>query len=325
MATIFNSLVMLLAGATQKELARQIKYLKVENEVLRSRLPERIHVTPRERSRLLKFAGNLPAKALKQLVTIVHPDTLLRWLREERRRRNPTPIVTRGRPKTAVQIRRLILKLARENRWGYTRIMGELKKLGIQPPSPTWNTFLAEHVRDIAAIDFFVVPTATFRLLYVFFVLSHDRRRILHFNVTANPTAEWTAQQIAEAFPFETAPRLLVRDRDSIYGDAFKRRVESLDIDEVVTAARSPWQNPYAERFVGTARRECLNHFIILNERHLKRLISKFLGYYHGSRTHQGLDGDCPEHRKVEPPELGPVVSVPLVGGLHHRYTRTAA
>ncbi len=181
------------------------------------------------------------------------------------------------------------------------------------------------HVRDIVAIDFFVVPTATFRLLYVFLVMSHDRRRILHFNVTTSPSAQWTAQQLLEAFPYEAAPHFLLHDRDSIFGQSFVRRVESMGIREVVTAPGSPWQNPYCERLIGSIRRECLDHVIVLSERHLMRVLRSYASYYHSSRTHRSLDNDCPDPRPVESPEIGDVVALAQVGGLHHRYARRLA
>jgi putative transposase len=225
--------------------------------------------------------------------------------------------------------------------WGAPRIHGELLKLGIdigersvsrfmppkprKPPSQTWRTFLDNHVGSLASIDFFTVPTATFRVLYVFFVLAHDRRRVLHFNVTEHPSAAWTAQQIVQAFPADTAPRFMIRDRDCIFGDQFRRRVQGLGINEVLTAPRSPWQNPYAERLVGSVRRECLDHVIVLGERHLHRIVKSYFAYYHRSRTHLSLSKDAPVPRNVCLPPLGEIVALPEVGGLHHRYQRLAA
>jgi transposase InsO family protein len=148
-----------------------------------------------------------------------------------------------------------------------------------KPPSQTWRTFLDNHVSELVSVDFFTVPTATFRVLYVFVVLRHERREIVHFNATCHPTAEWTAQQIVEAFPFDSAPRYLIRDRDSIYGTRFRNRVRSLGIKEVLTAPRSPWQNPYVERIIGSIRRECLNHVIIFNERHLRKVLKSYAKY----------------------------------------------
>jgi transposase InsO family protein len=195
----------------------------------------------------------------------------------------------------------------------------------VKPPSQPWRTFLHNHISDLASVDFFVVPTATFRVLYVFVVLLHHRRRIAHFNVTDSPTAAWTAQQIVEAFPEDSAPCYLLRDRDSIYGAEFRRRVRGMGAAEVLTALRSPWQNPFAERVIGTIRREFLDHVIVLNEGHLRRRLRSYLRYYHGSRTHLALDKDAPEPRTVEPPERGRIVALPVVGGLHHRYVRSAA
>ncbi len=196
---------------------------------------------------------------------------------------------------------------------------------GRKPPSQTWRTFLDNHLRQIVAVDFFVVPTLTFRVLFVFVVLAHDHRRILHFNVTSHPTAEWAAQQIREAFPWETTPRFLLRDRDGIYGKAFRDCVKAMGVEEVKTAPRSPWQNPYAERLIGSIRRECLDHVIVFNERSLKRILRSYVDYYHNSRTRLSLGKDAPATRDVQPPELGRVIEMPVVGGLHHRYMRKAA
>ena len=193
-----------------------------------------------------------------------------------------------------------------------------------KPPSQSWRTFLDNHLSDLVGIDFFTVPTATFRVLYCFIILVHDRRRVIHFNITTNPTARWTAQQITEAFPFDEAPAYLIRDRDGCYGQEFRDRVESMGIEEVPTAPRSPWQNPYCERVIGSIRRECLDHVIILNDRHLKRILSAYFDYYHNCRTHLSLERNSPVPREVEPPSRGDVISIPQVGGLHHRYTRAA-
>jgi transposase InsO family protein len=247
-----------------------------------------------------------------------------------------------GRPPLDKELRDLIGRMARENpTWGAPRIRAELRLLGhdvaeatvakylkrsrpSKPPSQTWRTFLTNHVGTLASMDFFVVPTVTFRLLYVFVLLRHQRRYVVHFNVTTAPTAAWVAQQLRQAFPFETAPRYLIRDRDGIYGDEVRRCLRSLGIEEVVTAPRSPWQNPYCERMIGSLRRECLDQVIVLNERHLRRLLSSFLDYYHRSRPHMGLGHNAPEPRAMEPPESGRIVAEPTVGGLHHRYRRCA-
>ena len=194
-----------------------------------------------------------------------------------------------------------------------------------KPPSQTWRTFLENHVKNLVSVDFFTVPTLRFQVLYVFLVLAHDRRRILHFGVTAHPTAEWTAQQLREAFPWDTAPRYLLRDRDRIFGDAFSKQVQDMAIEEVLSAPRSPWQRAYVERVIGTIRRECLDHVIVFNEASLYRHVKSFVTYYHESSTHLSLGKDSPESRAVQPPELGRIVAIPQVGGLHHRYERRAA
>ncbi len=228
--------------------------------------------------------------------------------------------------------------MSRENlTWGVPRIQSELVLLGHTlseatvrkyrirprtPPSQTWRTFLDNHLTDIVAIDFFTVPTATFRILFSFVVLRHDRRMVVHFNVTSQPTAASAAQQIAEAFPDETSPRFLIRDRDGIYGNVFQQRVRNMGIEEVLTTPRSPWQNPYVERLIGSIRRECLNHLIVLNERHLLRILRSYFTYYHESRTHLSLNRNSPIKREVESPERGKVIAIPQVGGLHHRYCR---
>ena len=224
--------------------------------------------------------------------------------------------------------------------WGAPRIHGELLKLGIRVaertvsrlmpkhrprPSQTWRTFLANHLLDLVSIDFFTVPTARLRVLFVLVVLCHHRRQVVHFNVTEHPTAHWTAQQIVDAFPDESAPVYLPRDRDKIYGQQFRHRVKGMGIDEVLAAPHSPWENPFAERLIGSIRRECLNHVLVLGERHLRRILTRYVVYYHQARTHLALDEDAPDVRPVELPETGRIVEIREVGGLHHRYVRQAA
>jgi len=174
-------------------------------------------------------------------------------------------------------------------------------------------------------MDFFVLPTATFRLLFVFIVLHHEWRRIVHFGVTAHPTATWIEQQVTEAFPWDTAPRYLIRDRDSVCGLVVRARIKAMGIDEVVTAPRSPWQNPCAERVIGSIRRECLDYVIVLSERHLRRVLASYLAYYHDSRTHLSLNKDSPVSRPILPAQTGKVIAFPQVGGLHHLYQWLAA
>jgi transposase InsO family protein len=194
-----------------------------------------------------------------------------------------------------------------------------------KPPSPTWRAFLDNHVKELVSIDFFTVSTINFRILFVFLIHSHNRRRIIHFNVTAHSSAAWTGRQIIEAFPWDTAPRYMIRDRDGIYGHDFTRCVRALGIQQLMTAPRSPWQNPYVERVIGSARRECLDHVIIFNENHLRRVLQRYVCYYHRSRTHLSLDKDAPDSRPVEPPVHGKIIEFPEVVGLHHRYARRAA
>ncbi len=194
-----------------------------------------------------------------------------------------------------------------------------------KPPSPTWRSFLRNQSKAICACDFFVVPTITFRLLFVFVILSHDRRKILHFNVTSNPSSEWAGQQIVEAFPYDSAPEFLIHDRDSIYGKKFKRRVDGMGIRRIVTARKAPKINAICERVIGSIRRECTDHVIVFGESHLRRVLREYIDYYNSFRTHLSLGRDSPVHRAVEPPELGNVRKIPILGGLHHRYTRRAA
>jgi putative transposase len=278
----------------------------------------------------------------KRVLVIVQPETVVRWHRQGFRFYwRWKSRAHGGRPRFDPQVRALVRRMSLANPlWGAPRIHGELLKLGIEisqttvakymprrrrPPSQSWRVFLENHRKDMVSIDFFTVPSATFQVLFVFLVLAHDRRRLLHFNVTKHPSAEWTAQQIVEAFPWDTAPRYLLRDRDAIYGDHFRRRVAGFQVAEVLIAPRAPWQNPYVERLVGSIRRECLDHVIVFGEAHLRRILGAYIDYYHGSRTHLSLDKDAPNPREVQSPTMGEVIELPEVGGLHHRYERRAA
>ena len=273
---------------------------------------------------------------------IVKPGTVIKWHRAGFRRYWTWRSRPKGgRPGIDPEVRALIKRMATSNMWGAPRIHGELLKLGIRvseatvskymprrrkPPSQAWRTFLDNHVKSLVSVDFFTVPTALFHVLFVFVVLAHDRRRILSINVTSNPSAAWVANQVVQAFPWETAPRYLLRDRDGIYGACFRGRVQNLGVEEVLIAPRSPWQSPFVERVIGTLRRELLDHVIVLSEQHLRRLLRTFVAeYYHLSRTHLSLGKDSPDPRSVEPPDVGQVIELPVVGGLHHRYTRRAA
>ncbi|MFH1681821.1 MAG: integrase core domain-containing protein [Candidatus Eisenbacteria bacterium] len=269
------------------------------------------------------------------------PETVVGWHRKGFRLYWRWKSRKPGRPPVPKEVRDLIRRMSLENPlWGAPHIHGDLLKLGFdvaeptvskymvrprKPPSQTWLPFLRNHIGAMASVDFFTVPTVTFRILCVFVVLSHGRRRIVHFNVTDSPSSLWTARQLIQAFPWDSAPRYLVRDRDKIYGLEFQRTVLNLGIEEVRISPHAPWQNPYVERAIGSIRRECLDHIIIFNERHLRRVLREYFRYYTESRTHLGLAKDCPEPRSVEPPEMGRVIAIPQVGGLHHRYRRIAA
>ena len=273
---------------------------------------------------------------------LVQPDTVVRWHRDRFRRywsklsrQNPGP----GRPRVDREVRDLIRGMTLENDWGAPRIHGELVKLGFtvseatvsrymprRPANPEvvrrWLAFLRNHVEGIAAMDFFTLPTASRRVLYCWFVIHHQRRRILHFNATFNPSAAWVIQQLREAFPYETAPRYLIFDRDSIFSRAVVGVVKSMGTRPHRTAYRSPWQNPMAERWIGGCRRELFDHVIVLNELHAVRLARAYIGYFHEDRTHLGLDKNTPCGRPVtpRPSSTTRVVAIPRVGGLHHRY-----
>jgi len=329
--------------------------LAMENLALRQQLA----VYKRKRPRpLLSDTDRLFWMALKEqfadwasALIIVKPETVVRWHRNAFRKHWTTKSARpAGRPAISKELRGLIRKMALANpTWGPARVHGELLKLGIEvsertvarympkrpriAPSQTWRTFIENHMSQLVAcpeprrraVDFFTVPTVSFKILFAFIVLSLDRRKVVHFNVTTNPTARWTAQQIIEAFPDDTAPKYLMRDRDGAYGDYFVRRVAGMGIEEVKSAPRAPWQNPYAERLIGSIRRDCLDHVVVLNEWHLRRILRSYFDYYHGSRTHLSLNKDSPVPRPMHPPDMGEIVELPEVGGLHHRYERRAA
>ncbi len=327
--TVFSSL------KSQRSLALENLGLRHQLEVLK-----RNTKTPRlkNRDRVLWVVLSRFWPGWRGSLVVVQPKTVVAWHRRGWRLYWRWKSRTRGRPKLSCEVRELIRRMSRENPlWGAPRIHGELLKLGYEvseasvakymvkgprPPSQTWRTFICNHFSEIAAIDFFTVPTLTFKTLYVFLVLSLDRRRVVHFNVTDSPTAQWTSMQIVQAFPFDTAPRFLIRDRDKIYGEKVVDTLRAIGVEQVVT---SPWQNGYVERVIGSIRRECLDHAIVLNDRHLRRILREYFEYYHEARTHLGLGKDPPLPRDVEAPGTGAVVAEPMVGGLHHRCHRKAA
>jgi putative transposase len=329
-------------------LFRSRESLLIENLVLRQQLAvfKRKHGRPRlaAMDKCFWIALRRFWSSWKTALIVVTPDTVVRWHRAgfqlywrylSRARKQP------GRRPVSQEIRELIFKMVAQNpTWHAPRVHGELKMLGFEisersvarwmqraPRDPDsakrWLTFLRNHREAIAAMDFFSVPTITFGVLYCFFVLGHDRRRILHFNVTRHPTSAWIVQQLREAFPYESTARFLLFDHDSKYGTEVPVAIRTMGITPVRTAVRCPWQNGVAERWVGSCRRELLDHVIAINESHLKRLLAAYVDYYHRDRTHCGLQKQTPEKRPCCAAR-GAVVSWPRVGGLHHRYERTA-
>lgn len=279
-------------------------------------------------------------------LVIVDPDTVVAWHRRGYRWvwRLKSRKCQVGRPRIAKEIRDLILRMAAENRWGAPRIHGELLKLGIAidertvsrylPKRPVshdrirrWKAFLRNHRGALAGMDFLAVPTAALSLLWVFFAIRHDRRRIVHFGVTDSPDVRWIIQNLREAFPFNTSPRFVVMDRDSKYGKAVPDALRRMGTESVRCAHRAPWQNGVAERWIGSVRRELLDHVVVLNANHLTRLLSSFVGYYNRTRCHLGVGKDSPEGRdpSSKPSTDGTIVAFPEVGGLQHRYEWQAA
>ena len=270
-------------------------------------------------------------------ITIVKPETVIRWhqrgfrayWRWKSRRRG-------GRPRINREIRDLIRQMSRENPlWGAPRIHGELLMLGIDvaestvgrylprhrhQPSQGWKTFLRNHAAGIASIDLFVVRTISFKLLYGLVILHHARRRVVTIGVTSNPTAEWLAGHVTDAFPWDEAPRHLIRDRDGAFGPAYTRRIRAMRIRDHPTAARSPWQNGHVERLIGSIRRECLDHFIVFGEAHLRGVLKAYAAYYNEVQTHLSLDKNVPDFRR--PSLVGHIAVAPILGGLHHQYVR---
>jgi len=327
-------------------LSKKQSDLVLENLALRQQLSIYHHTLKRPKirtqDRIFWVLFSKIWKEWRDALIVVKPETVILWHKKgfklfwkfKSRKRGP------GRPPFELKTRKLIEDMAKANPlWGAPRIHGELLKLGIdyisertvsniikkcrspKPPSQTWRTFLKNHMHNTFAMDFFTVPTATFTVLYVCVIIIHERRKVIHFNVTEHPTAEWTAQQIVEACPWDTAPKYLLRDRDRIYGSVFQNCVKNMDIIEVKTAPKSPWQNPYVERFIGSIRRDCLDHMIVLNEEHLKRVLADYFGYYHHDRTHLGLKKETPFGRPLQKrPKNGQLIKFPRVGGLHHRY-----
>ena len=343
MIVIFSALVSLLSFRFRSRTSLELELIALRHQltVLRRQRPGRPKLVGVDRL-LWVWLYRIWPQALHTLV-LVKPATVIQWHRKGFRLywRWRSRSGRQGRPKMCREIRALIRQMSVANPlWGAPRIHGELLKLGFvvsqatvgrympwRPavPSPTWRSFLGNHMSETTAIDMFVVATATFRLLYTVIILGHNRRKVIHFDVTQNPTQVWLAHQMTEAFPWDTAPRYLLRDRDASYGPVFRNRLQAMEIKEVVTAARSPWQNAYVERIIGSVRRECLDHVIISGERHLRGVLSSYFQYYHKTRTHLALDKDCPESRPIHPINAGRIIAFRQVGGLHHRYERRVA
>ena len=340
MLTLKRSIVSRLARGFRSRAVVELENLALRHQlhVLRRQGPGRLRLFAIDRL-LWVLLYRLWPRCLETMV-LVKPATVIQWHRQGFRLfwrwRSRS-----GRPSVDREIRDLIRQLSSTNPlWGAPRIHGELLKLGIEVsqatvakymvrrrgiPSQNWRSFLRNHAQGIAAIDMFVVASASFRLLYVMIILAHDRRTIVSTAVTEHPTAAWLSRQAIEAFPYDTAPRYLLHDRDASYGLEFRSRVEAMNIAEVITAPRSPWQNAYVERVIGSIRRECLDHLVIFNERHLRRVMSSYVDYYQRTRTHLSLDKDCPDSRPIQHRSAGRVVAIPKVGGLHHRYEHLAA
>jgi transposase InsO family protein len=309
--------------------------LRREVIILRRKVRGRVHLTNGDRFFFVQLYRWFPS--VLNIITIIRPETLVRWHRAGFRRywRWKSRSLG-GRPQVEADLRALIRRMSVDNPlWGAPRIHGELLKLGFEvaqssvakymvkrpgPPSQGWRTFLRNHAPDIAAMDLFVAPTLGFDLLYAFIIVRLARRDLVWINVTPHPTADWIARQITEAFPWNEAPRYLIRDRDRVYGAAAMRRLRAMGIRDKPIAPGSPWQNGFAERLIGSIRRECVDHIVVLGETHLRRILKSYARYYNETRTHRSLDKDAPISRPVQ--RTGGIISHALLGGLHHHYVR---
>ena len=309
--------------------------LRHQLNILRRQSPKKPMLSNTDRLVFVGLYGLVPG--VLSALAIVRPETVIRWHRAGFRLYWRWKSKSHGgRPKVPTDIRQLIHDISLANPlWGAPRIHGELLKLGIdigqttvakymvrrrRPPSQGWKTFLRNHADAIASMDLFVVPTISFQLLYGFLILRHRRREILWLGATTHPSAEWISRQLTEAYGWEQGPRYLVRDRDSIYGDVFIRRLRAMGIRDRPTAPRSPWQNGYCERLIGSIRRDCLDHVVVFGEGHLRHLLRSYANYYNQTRTHLSLNKDSPVSRAIE--TVGRILPIPILGGLHHQYVR---
>jgi transposase InsO family protein len=321
---------------TKARLEAEIIMLRHQLNVLRRCAPPKPRLAVADRLLFVWFYRLFPS--VLNAMAIVQPETIVRWHRAGFRHYWRWKSRARGgRPKVPMEIQRLIREMSLANRlWGAPRIHGELLKLGIEVAqstvakymarsgrgrSQTWKTFLHNHTAGIGAMDFMIVPTVGFRLLFVLVILRHERRRLVSLSVTDHPTAEWVARQLTDAFPWDEAPDYMIRDRDKCYGHAVTKRLSAMGIRDHPIAPRSPWQNGYAERLVGSIRRECLDHLVVFGEPHLRRILAAYAGYYNKLRTHLSLGKDSPDYRSVQ--RLGQLAAQPILGGLHHQYGRT--
>jgi transposase InsO family protein len=327
--------ILILPFKSKSRLEAENVALRHEVMVLRRQVGSRVHLTNFDRLFLVQLYHWFPS--IRRVLAIVRPETVVRWHRAGFRCYWRWKSCSRGgRPQISVELRTLIRRMSNENPlWGAPRIHGELLKLGFEvaqssvakymvkrcdPPSQGWRTFLRNHAPDIAAMDLFVVPTIGFDLLHGLVIVRLDRRQLIWINVTQRPTAEWIARQLTEAFPWNEAPRYLFRDRDRIYGDVARRRIRAMGIRDKPIAPASPWQNGFAERLIGTIRRECLDHIVVWGEGHLRRILRAYARYYNDIRTHRSLDKDAPVSRPAQ--RIGSINSRVILGGLHHHYLR---
>src|ERR1043166_6238740 len=337
MVALLCSLLALLAAPfrSKTRLEAENAALRHQLAVLRRKVRGRVHFTNGDRWFFVQLYIWFPS--ILKTIAIIRPETLVRWHRAGFRRYwrwKSRPLG--GRPQIGADLRSLMRRMRVDNPlWGAPRIHGELLKLGFEvaqssvakymvkrrgPPSQGWKTFLRNHAPDIAAMDLFIVPTIGFDLLYAFVIVRLDRRDMVWINVTTNLTAEWVARQLTEAFPWDEAPRYLIRDHAQIYGIVVTRRLRAMGIRDKPTAPASPWQNGFAERLIGSIRRECVDHFIVLGEEHLRRILRAYARYYNEIRTHRSLNKDAPVSRPVQ--RTGIISSCPILGGLHHQYVR---